>query len=105
MEEMPSEIIRKEFYEGWKGFVENLEKSLNLLDKEIDFTSKMVNACTAEWCEVTEQTLDEISNALFSISEPSWISDEDSKKLKALKRKVHDVYAKYKGTASAVQAG
>jgi hypothetical protein len=48
---------------------------------------------------LTEQTFDEISNALFSISEPSWASDEDSKKLKALKKRVHDVYAKYKSAA------
>jgi len=95
------DTIRKEVVEGWLGFVHNLEKSLDLLDKEIDFTSKMVNACTLEWCQVTEQTLDEISNALFSISEPSWIADEDSKRLKALKRKVHDVYAKYKAAPRA----
>ena len=97
--EMPSEVIRKELYEGWKGFVENLEKSLDLLEKEIDFTSKMQNACTLEWCQLTEQTFDDISNALFSISEPSWASDEDSKKLKALKKRVHDVYVKYKAAA------
>jgi hypothetical protein len=97
--EMPAELIRKEMYEGWKGFVDNLKKSLDLLEKEIDFTSKMQKACTAEWCQLTEQTFDEISNALFSISEPSWASDEDSKKLKALKRRVHDVYAKYKAAA------
>jgi hypothetical protein len=81
--------------------VDNLGNSLDMLDKEIDFTSKMVNACTIEWCQVTEQTLDEISNALFSISEPSWVADEDSKKLKALKKKVHDVYAKYKAAPRA----
>jgi hypothetical protein len=98
---MPKNDISKEVVEGWRGFVDHLEKSLDLLDKEIDFTSKMVNACTIEWCQVTEQTLDEISNALFSISEPSWIADEDSKKLKALKRKVHDVYAKYKAAPRA----
>jgi hypothetical protein len=95
----PAVLIRKELYEGWKGFVDNLEKSLDLLEKEIDFTSKMQNACTLEWCQLTEQTFDEISNALFSISEPSWASDEDSKKLKALKRRVHDVYAKYRAAA------
>jgi regulator of PEP synthase PpsR (kinase-PPPase family) len=65
------DTIRTEVVEAWRGFVDNLGKSLDMLDKEIDFTSKMVNACTIEWCQVTEQTLDEISNALFSISEPS----------------------------------
>ena len=95
------DTIRTEVVEAWRGFVDNLGKSLDMLDKEIDFTSKMANACTIEWCQVTEQTLDEISNALFSISEPSWIADEDSKKLKALKKKVHDVYAKYKAAPRA----
>jgi len=98
--EMPDEIVRKKVFEGWKSFVENLEQSLGLLEKEIDFTSKMVNACTMAWCEASERALDDISNSLFSISEPSWLSKEDSKKLKALKRRVHEVYAKYKAAAS-----
>ena len=96
---LPDEIVRKQVYEGWKSFVENLEKSLELLEKEINFTSKMVNACTLEWCEATERALDEISNSLFSISEPAWVTDEDSRKLKALKRKVYEVYAAYKSAA------
>lgn len=96
---LPDEIVRKEMYAGWQAFVENLEKSLDLLEKEIDFTSKMVDACTLEWCQATEHAIDEISNSLFSISEPSWSSDEDSKKLKALKKRVHDVYAKYKSAS------
>jgi hypothetical protein len=95
------DTIRTDVVEAWRGFVHNLEKSLDMLEKEIDFTSKMVNACTIEWCQVTEQTLDELSNALFSISEPSWLADADSKRLKALKRKVHDVYAKYKAAPRA----
>ena len=98
--EMPDEIVRRQVFEGWRGFVDHLEKSLDLLEKEIDFTSKMVNACTLEWCETTERAMDEISNSLFSISEPAWTSDDDSKRLKALKRRVHDVYAKYKAAAS-----
>jgi len=97
---MPDELVRKQVYEGWSAFVDNLEKSLEILEKEIAFTSKMVNACTLEWCEATERAMDEISNSLFSISEPSWLSKEESKKLKELKRRVHDVYAKYKAAAS-----
>lgn len=97
--EMPDEIVRKKVFEGWTSFVDNLERSLELLEKEIEFASKMVNACTLEWCEASERAIDDISNSLFSISEPSWLSDEDSKKLKALKRRVHDVYAKYRTAA------
>jgi hypothetical protein len=98
--EKAQEAIQKELVESWRVFVDNLEKSLDLLEQEIDFTSKMADACTAEWCQATEHTFDEISNSLFSISEPSWASEEDSKKLKALKRRVHDVYAKYKSAAA-----
>ena len=97
--EMPNEIVRKKVYEGWASFVKSLEESVATLEKEIDFTSKMVKACTLEWCEATERAIDDISNSLFSISEPSWLSAEDSKKLKMLKRKVHDVYARYKAAA------
>ena len=73
---------------------------MNLLEKEIDFTSKMADACSLEWCQATEHAIDEISNSLFSISEPSWGTEEDSKRLKALKKRVHDMYAKYKSAAS-----
>ena len=47
-----------------------------------------------------EHVIDELSNSLFSISEPRWTNDEDSKKIKTLKRRVHDLYAKYKTTAN-----
>jgi len=39
-----------------------------------------------------------VANQLFSISEPRWIEgeDQDSKRLKALKKRVYDLYANYK---------
>jgi len=40
---------------------------------------------------------DELGNALFSISEPRWSSDEDSKRIKALKRRLYDIYVNYRG--------
>lgn len=56
----------------------------------------MADICAEEWCEATEHVIDELSNALFSISEPRWSSKEDSLKLKQLKRRVHDLYADYR---------
>jgi hypothetical protein len=35
---------------------------------------------------------------VFTISEPRWASEEDSKKLKSLKRRVHDLYADFRQT-------
>ena len=91
--------IQQEVLENWKTFVINLEKSLKMLEEGIDEASEMREICTSEWCVATEHVIDELSNSLFSISEPSWASEEDSHKIKALKKRLHDLYAKYKSTA------
>lgn len=90
------EDLRNQITEGWRDFIHGMEESLNMLEKDIDEAAEMSEKCTGEWCEATEHVIDELSNSLFSISEPRWSSEEDSKKLKALKRRVHDLYAKYK---------
>ena len=82
--------------ESWQVFMENMENSLDLLEENIQEVSEMSDACTSEWCEATEHVLDELSNSIFSISEPRWASKEDSDKIKILKNRIHDLYAKYK---------
>ena len=91
--------VQDKVLESWRELVKSTEESLDLLEKGIDETIEMRQICTDEWCVATEHVLDELSNGLFSISEPRWISDEDSKRLKALKRRVHDLYAKYKSAS------
>jgi hypothetical protein len=83
----------------WREFIQNMEKSLDILEKGIDEAAEMRQICTDEWCQATEHVIDELSNSIFSISEPRWASEEDSKKIRALRRRVHDLYAKYKSTA------
>ena len=84
---------------SWHQLVKSMEKSLKFLEKGIDEASEMRQVCTDEWCVATEHVLDELSNGLFSLSEPRWASEEDSKRLKALRRRVHDLYAKYKSAS------
>ena len=60
----------------------------------LPYVISLSEKCTGEWCEATEHVIDELSNSLFSISEPPWSSEEDSKKLKGLERRAHDLYAK-----------
>jgi len=91
--------VQESVLDSWRQLVSSLEESLNVLEKGIDEAAQMRDVCTDEWCVATEHVLDELSNGLFSISEPSWAPQEDSKRLKELKRKVHDLYAKYKVTA------
>ncbi len=91
--------IQQEVIENWRMFVSNMEKSLKMLENGIDEASEMTEICTSEWCVATEHVIDELNNSLFSISEPRWASEEDSKKIKVLKKRLHDLYAKYKATA------
>ena len=91
--------IQDGLVEGWRDFIGNMEKSLDILERGIEEAAEMSEICTSEWCEATEHVIDELSNSLFSISEPRWSSDEDNKKIKVLKRRIHDLYAKYKATA------
>ena len=92
--------IQDNVTKSWRVLLENMETSLNILEKGLDEASEMRNICTDEWCVATEHVIDDLSNWMFSISEPSWASDEDTKKLKSLKRRLHDLYAKYKVTSS-----
>jgi hypothetical protein len=92
--------VEKEMVEGWRTFISNLEKGLEILEQDINEAASMSDACTLEWCEAVEHVIDELSNSLFSISEPTWSSEEDSKKIKQLRKKLHDLYAKYKSTAA-----
>jgi hypothetical protein len=77
-------------------FMSHLEKSLDLLTQDIDEAKEMTHICTDEWCLATESVLDELAKVIFAISEPRWLSKEDSKKISALRHRIHDLYARYK---------
>ena len=80
---------------AWTTYVQNLESSLVQLEKDIGAAVKAREGCTDEWCQATEHVLDELGNALFSIHEPSFSKEIDSKKIKELKRRLHDAYATF----------
>ena len=94
---LPKDEIQREMANAWGIYLAALGKSLALLEKSIEEAQSMAHECTNEWCEATEHVIDDIANALFSISEPRWLDKEQSKKLKQLKHKVHDLYADYRG--------
>jgi hypothetical protein len=94
---MPKDEIQSEMARAWQTYLEALEKSLDILERDIDEAKKMAGTCTSEWCEATEHVIDELSNALFAISEPRWAAPEQTQKIKKLKRRVYDLYVNYKG--------
>ncbi|MFP4316018.1 MAG: hypothetical protein ACOC24_04860 [Desulfovibrionales bacterium] len=82
--------------ESWKTYLNGLEESLKYLENGIDEGREMQEICTDEWCEATEHYLDYIAHGLFTIHEPNFASEEDSRRIKDMKKKLHDLYAKYR---------
>jgi len=99
---MIKEDFEKETLEAWRTYTAALENSLEKLEQDINEASEMSDSCTGEWCAATEHVIDELGNALFSISEPRWSDESDSKKIKTLKRRLHDLYSKYKGVSGSL---
>lgn len=93
---MPKDEIQQEMAEAWSIYVAALGKSLTKLEKDIKEAGDMAHECTSEWCEATEHVIDELANALFSISEPRWLDKKMSDKIKELKFRVYELYANYR---------
>lgn len=100
---MPKETfhpaVHDSLIQNWRQFMKNMEKSLDLVEKQLNEAAEMTEICTSEWCEATEHVLDDLGNWLYSISEPKGAPEADSKKIRALKKRLHDLYARYKATA------
>lgn len=84
------------FLVSHREFMNNMGKSLAMLEKNVEEAAKGKKVCTDEWCIATENLLDELAKAIYSISEPRWVNAEDSRTLKELRTRVHDLYARYK---------
>jgi hypothetical protein len=77
-------------------FMANLDKSLDLLGQDLNEATEMTHICTDEWCRSTESVLDELAKLIYSISEPRWLTNDDSKKISDLRHRVHDLYGRYR---------
>ncbi len=84
--------------ESWETFVDHFNDSLDRLEAMIDDVGEMQKVCRDEWCEATECLLQEATVAAFAISEPHWASREDSRRLKELKERLHDLYSERRGS-------
>ena len=93
--------VRESLIQNWREFMSNMEKSLDLVENKLGEAAEMQEICTSEWCQATEHVMDDLGNMLFSISEPKGAPEEDTRKLKALKNRLHDLYAKYKAIPGA----
>jgi hypothetical protein len=94
------ETNEKESAEAWRTYLKSLENYLDQEEKAIDRAFQLTSTCTDELCETTEEVIDELTKAIFSVSEPRWITPEDAKRIKTLKQRAQDLYAKYKSAAN-----
>ena len=81
---------------GWGSYLLALEQTLQSLENDLDEAASMADFCAGEWCTANKHYLDEIGNALFSISEPRCSSQQHSQKIKHLKRRLHALYSQSK---------
>jgi hypothetical protein len=93
---MPKNELYREIVNTWGTYLAALSEALNKIEKDLQEVQDLAEECTDEWCLATEHVLDELSNALFSISEPRWLKEEQSRELKQLKHRLHDLYANYR---------
>lgn len=91
-------VMEESFLRDHRNFINNLNSSIDLLEQDIDETADMEERCTDERCQATESNLDELAKLVFSISEPRWLTREDSQKISDLRHRIHDLYGKYKTT-------
>lgn len=92
--------MEEAFLRTHREFVENLNSALETLQKDIREAGEMAQKCTDEWCKATESYLDDLAKMIYSISEPRWISNEDSEKIRCLREWIHELYAQYKQVKS-----
>ncbi len=85
------------FLSGHNNFIMNLNQSLDIIEKDIDEMTKLKTLHTSKWNVPAAYCLDEVAKDIYSISEPRWGSKKGTGALRETRRRVHDLYAKYRG--------
>jgi len=88
------------FLMAHRDFIKGLDNSFKVMERDLNEAADFDGKCTGEWCRTTENTIDELAKFVYSISEPRWFTDEDSKMISDLRHRIHDIYAKFKGISS-----
>lgn len=78
-----------------RNFIEGLEKSISILEKDLGEAGEMEHVCSDEWCQAIEDYIDELHKSIYSISEPRWATAGDSEKIKELRKRIKKLYTKY----------
>jgi hypothetical protein len=85
------------FQMAHRDYMKNLAICLDQIEKDFEESREIDEVCTGEWCRAIELSLDEFAKELYSISEPRWAADDYSRTLRNMRRRLHDLYARYRG--------
>jgi hypothetical protein len=88
------------FLMAHREFMKGLDNSFKIIERDLKEAADFDTNCTEEWCTTLESTIDELAKFVYSISEPRWLSDKDSKMIRDMRHRIHDIYAKFKGISS-----
>lgn len=80
-------------------FIRYLDQSIDILDHDINAAGEVDAICTGNWCKAIENSIDELANSLYSISEPRWLARDNSLNLSRMRTRIHDLYSKYRCVA------
>jgi hypothetical protein len=79
---------------AWHTYMENLFASMQKMEQTINEAAEMPMDCTETWCVNARALLDDLNHQVFSIHEPKWSREEDSRRIKTMKRKIRDIYSR-----------
>ncbi|MGW8195758.1 MAG: hypothetical protein ACWGOX_15990 [Desulforhopalus sp.] len=88
------------FLMAHREFMKGLDNSFNIIERDLNEAADFDEKCTGEWCATVESSIDELAKFVYSISEPRWMSDNDSKTIHDMRHRIHDIYAKFRGVSS-----
>ena len=87
--------------DAWGNFMDGLENSIRMLDEKLAEAEQMSSQVTGEWAVAIEHVMDDLSNFVFSISEPRGSSEAYSRRLKNLRHRLHEHYVRFKAIKDA----
>lgn len=94
---MPKDEVQTQLNDAWMQHFNAVESSVKLVENYLKEAKGLAEVCTDEWCVSTEKLIDDLNNALFSLSEPRDADPEISLRIKELRRRIYDLYVNYKG--------
>jgi hypothetical protein len=80
--------------QAWHVYMQNLASSMDTMEQTVNEAAEMPMDCTESWCANARALLDDLNHQIFSIHEPKWSTKEDSDRIKAMRKKIYDIYAR-----------